>query len=408
MKRSILLSAALMLLLTGCGAGSANVQTQPVQADLAPQTSYDAGLDTAQADFSLRLLQQTAEQYEGQNMLISPYSVMQALSMTANGAAGETLSQMEQVLGGMPAAELSSALGEQRRNLPDDNGAKCKIANSIWVREDEAQRILPDFLKKVQADFDAEAYCTPFDDAAADALNKWCSKHTDKMIPKLIDRFAPDEVMYLINAACFDAKWQEKYEKPPQDEIFTASGGTEQTVQMMHSEESLYLEDQHATGFIKPYHGGSYAFVALLPEKGMTPEKYLAKQTPESLQKVLNNAESCTVHAALPQFSYDFETDFAATLQTMGMQDAFTEDADFSNMADDELHISKVIHKTHIDVDADGTKAAAISAVVMEKKELVAVPDAKYVRLDRPFVYMIVETEHMTPIFSGVFNTKGD
>ena len=107
----------------------------------------------------------------------------------------------------------------------------------------------------------------------------------------LTEPISPDTVMYLVNAVCFEAKWEKVYEEEPALREFHAANGTAQTAKMMYSEENTYLSDEHAAGFMKNYQGGKYAFAAILPEEGMTPEQYLADLQPEALHTMLANAE---------------------------------------------------------------------------------------------------------------------
>ena len=238
-------------------------------------------------------------------------------------------------------------------------------------------------------------------------INAWVKKNTDDMIPTLLEEISPEAMMYLINAVAFDAKWATPYEEYQiSDGDFTAADGTAQTVPMMHSTERNFLSDAHARGFLKYYEQG-YAFAALLPEEGLSPEDYLAALTADSLQEMLWNPEDCEVCAALPQYAYDYNTELSAMLKRMGMATAFTDDADFSQITTDlPLYISRVQHKTHIEVNSAGTKAAAVTSVeircgsaIMEEERV------EVVTLDRPFLYLILDTKNKLPVFIGIVNT---
>lgn len=407
------LAAGLLLHMTGCGtAAPADVTVGNLTADVDVQTVVGAAADetflSAQTGFALSLLQETVTSRSGENVLISPYSVVQALAMAANGADGDTRIEMEQTLGGLPSDTLNAYLYTQRTTMPDTEESRLQTANSVWFRDDEKRiRVLPSFLQSTADYFAADAYSAPFDDTTRSDINNWCIDRTDGMIPELIKGAIPvDAVMYLINAVCFDAKWAHPYEDDPHPRDFTAWDGQTQQAQMMYSDEYHYLEDAHATGFLKYYREG-YAFIALLPEEEMRPETYLNGLTADSLRKVLTDTQDCEVQAGLPQFSYDFDIEYSSILQEMGMQSAFGSSADFSRMAktaSGELYISRVLHKTHIDVDTEGTRAAAITALEMTDGADMVENEPKYVILDRPFVYLIVETETMLPVFAGVLN----
>ncbi len=417
-RRSMSFAAAMLLLcagLTGCGKQESDtpagqtVQAADLTEEIKPQNVTGADPDepfcAAQTAFALKLMQETVKKQQN-NVLISPYSVMQALAMTANGANGNTLTQMEQALGGMPVSDLNPYLLTQRTNQPNTDTCKLLCANSLWIR-DEGDRIKaePDFLQTNVDYYGAPAYLRPFDQSTADEINAWCSEHTDQMIPQMLDEIQPTDVMYLINAVVFDAKWEQKYTNEPTDRDFTAADGSTQTAQMMYSDESVYLEDAHAVGFMKPYEGGRYVFAALLPEEGLSVTDYLAGLTPDALRETLTAAQDCDVSAGIPEFSYDFDTEMSEQLSAMGMAGAFDEGADFSRMAktaSGELFIDKVLHKTHIEVDTEGTKAAAVTAISMSDECEAVLPEVKYVILDRPFLYMIVDTETDLPVFMGI------
>ncbi|MBR7084788.1 MAG: proteinase inhibitor I4 serpin, partial [Oscillospiraceae bacterium] len=186
--------------------------------------------------------------------------------------------------------------------------------------------------------------------------------------------------------------------------------GTVQKVQMMYSNnEYYYLEDAHATGFYKYYRGGDYAFAALLPEEGLSVDDYISGLTAESLQETLSNPVSIETHTVLPKFSYDYEITLNEALKEMGMPEAFTGAANFSKMTvSDDLYIGRVFHKTHIDVDEEGTKAAAVTVVEMNDGCAMKEPEYKTVTLDRPFVYMIVDRKTNLPVFMGAIKTLED
>lgn len=408
--------ASLLCNLTGCGgvkpdptaltAGAADL-TQNIKANTVQGKAADADFIAAQTAFALRLMQQTCSQKQNANVLISPYSAMQALAMTANGAKGKTREEMAAVLG-TDIDTLNAYLYTLRTGQQNTADAKLTTANSIWFRDDrERFHVLPEFLQTNADYYAADAYSAPFTGATVSAINAWVNSRTDGMIPKLVNEIKDDEVMYLINAVAFDAKWEKKYQPEDIEERqFTLQSGSQQKVQMMYSDESKYLETAHATGFIKPYLGGKYAFAALLPEEGLSPAGLLADMTPEELASLLASPQSCKVHAGLPQYTFDYDTDFTDALKNMGMKAAFAfEDADFSGISDNDAPaISKVIQKTHIEVDANGTKAAAATAVVMTDGCAPVEEEMKYVILNRPFVCMILDTENNLPVFIGTVN----
>lgn len=377
--------------------------TEALRDLMAGVTSEEAGVldvsnDTALADFAVKLFQNTA--IDGENTLLSPLSVMSALAMTANGADGETLAQMEAVMG-MDISELTSTL----HNYMSSQTEQLKLANSIWFNESSLLTVREEFLYTNADHFHADLYEVPMNSETCRAINSWVSKKTDGMIPQILDQIPIDAMMYLVNALAFEAEWPEVYlETSVQEATFTREDGIEQTVELMHSSESLYIEDELATGFIKPYKGGDYAFVALLPREGVSVSEYVASLSGEALLNMLRNPTETKVFAAIPKFETEYGTDVAEVLKEMGMTDAFdAEKADFSRMGSCEtgnLHIGRVLHKTAITVAEQGTKAGAATVVEILCGSAFT-PDPKEVTLDRPFVYMLIDCRQNIPFFIG-------
>lgn len=365
--------------------------------------SFSAADANVISDFSLRLFKNCA----GDGAVISPLSVLYTLAMTANGAGGETLAQMEEVLG----AEISK-LNPALKYCIDKMGEELKCANSIWYND--ASVFTPDagFLQTNADYFGAGLFKLPFDDAALRQINKWVEDNTDGMIKDMLDSIPPEAVMYLINALSFDAKWQDKFDKDlSTDGIFTAANGEKQNVRFMHSNEHRYIDDDNAKGFMKYYEGGKYAFMALLPDEGVSTDEYIASLTAQKLRSFISGTSTgVLVNVAMPEFKADFSLELSDILKSMGMVDAFDGDiADFSPMGDckgKNLYIGRVIHKAHIEVSETGTKAGASTAVEM-KCYSAMIGETVSVELDRPFVYMIVDTNSCIPVFMGTCSSIG-
>ena len=355
-------------------------------------------------DFSVQLFQKSMET-DG-NTLISPLSVLYALAMTANGANGETLSQMEAALG-LPIDQLNEYLYAYMRALPDGDKYKLDVANSIWFKDTGTFTPNQDFLQANANWYGAGIYKAPFNNDTLKEINAWVSEHTDGMIQNILNEIPPEAVMYLVNALAFDAEWQDIYmETQVRDGTFTTEGGTAQDAQFMYSEEDLYLTDEEAAGFIKYYAGRKYAFAALLPEEGVHIKDYAASLTGEKLSALLSGAKQCHVNAAIPKFECAYSTEMSKILKTMGITDAFDDArADFSGIGsstEGNLCISRILHKAFIAVDEKGTKAGAATVVAVEATSAWIDPaEIKTVYLDRPFLYMLIDCETNLPVFIG-------
>ena len=401
---SLLLVCAMAVNLTGC---TMKVQAKDLMEGITPN-NVDALDDLSSqnadvTDFAIRLFKASNE--NGKNTLISPLSVLCALAMTANGAEEETLAQMEEVLG-MTTEELNLYLYSYMKNLPQGDKYKLSLANSIWFTEDERFTVNQDFLQTNADYYGADIYKAPFDKQTLKDINNWVKQNTDGMIPEILDQIPPEAIMYLVNALAFEAEWSEIYEKHQvKDGEFTKEDGTKQDVKFMYGSEGTYFEDEKATGFMKRYKGGKYAFVAMLPNEGVSVSEYIASLDGESLNALLANPQYATVRTSIPKFETEYKVEMSDILQSMGMTEAFDMyNADFEGLGTStggNIYISRVLHKTFISVGEKGTKAGAATIVEMKDGAAAEPTEPKEVYLDRPFVYMLVDCENNIPFFIG-------
>ena len=367
--------------------------------------------DAAVTDFAVRLFKESLA--DGSNTLISPLSVLVALSMTANGAEGETLTQMEAVLG-MPIEQLNSWVNTYISNLPEEEKYKLSLANSIWFKDTDTFTVNEDFLQTNADYYGAGIFKTPFDNSTLKEINKWVEDNTDGMIKDILDEIPKEAIMYLINALAFEAEWQNIYkENQIRDGQFTTEDGAKRDVELMYSSEGMYLEDEKATGFIKYYKDRKYAFAALLPNEGVSISDYVASLNGEHLNEMLANAQQTRVSTSIPRFETEYKVEMSDILKQMGMPNAFNYTvADFSKLGEStegNICISRVIHQTYINVDAKGTKAGAATVVEMKAESAMEpLEPPKEVYLDRPFVYMLIDCETNLPFFIGtMMDVKG-
>ena len=411
---SLIMVCSMAVNLTGC---ATKVQAadlmEGVNANTVTGKAADDAFTQAQMRLAVDLFQSSVLESKDENVLISPLSIQLALAMTANGADGDTKAEMEALLGGeITLEDLNEYLYSYVNNLPSAEKYKLQIANSIWFRDDEGRlQVEKDFLQKNADYYGAQAFKAAFDDQTLKDINNWVKDHTDGMIDSILDQIDEDAVMYLINALVFDAEWQHVYDKSDVYKgKFTNIGGTEKQVDMMHSEETVYLQDENAIGFMKPYSGSKYNFAVLLPNEGVDIYEYIAGLTGESLMETLSTPQLGMVMATLPKFSYEYELTMNDVLKELGMPSAFSGDtADFSKMAHSSrgnIYIGDVLHKTFISVDELGTKAGAVTKVQMNDE---SAPMSEWVvTLNRPFVYMIIDNKTNLPVFIGtVMDVQG-
>lgn len=372
--------------------------TAPYKLQKSPQGEItDSGVLAA---YALALSLITYESTPGENQLLSSLSVMLALGMTANGANGETQAQMERVLG-LSVEELNVFLLGVLQSADQDI---LNLAQSIWFR-DNGFAVKETFLDTNANYFDADAFAAKFDKSTVADINAWVSEETQGMIEKLLDSIRPEDMMYLISALAFEADWAEKYNSAQiKQENFTTADGTLQKVEMMSSSESFYLSQGGALGVLKYYEGERYAFAGILPPEGISPEDYLASLSAEDFAALLGNVKRGIVSAKIPAFSFTGNYELSQALSALGMPLAFSPDADFSGIADQNLSVSEVKHKTFIDVNPDGTRAAAVTSIGI-KTTSIGPSERICVYLNRPFVMVLLDTDTGLPLFVGIINT---
>lgn len=390
------------------------------------------GEEDCLTDLSVELFRRICSGEE--NALVSPLSLVTDLTMLGRGAKGETLTQMEQGMG-RDMDFLTAYLQDYIGGLPQTEKAKLTSANSVWIRDDaERLTVEEQFLVDARAYFNAEVYRAAFDRGTVADMNRWCSEKTDGMVEDMIRELPEDEVIHLLNAICFDGAWQDPYEKHQiRKDVFTSETGVQQNVDFMYSTESVYLEGDYETGFVKPYQDG-YSFVALLPkedsrtgqamdtrERGqaMSMAEYVQRLTGERFRGLLDAAFSSAsgaseasevlVETAMPMFQMEYtagKEKLIPVLESMGMTDLFDSGrADLSGMAVSSrgnIYVSSVAQKCFIEVDAEGTRAAAVTDIAAGDECAPEVMEMKTVRLDRPFVFAIVDDQCGVPVFLGV------
>ena len=449
LTKFLLLAGALVLLAAGilllqrvrqqAGAAPPELTATELTTDAAAQppaadTSYDEQGAHALTELAMGLLQESEEVEAGRSVLVSPLSIVEALAMTANGAQGSTRRQMEATLG-LDVASLNEYLNARRAGLSSldeqDGVPSVRISNSIWLRETPELTVETPFLQTAETWYGASIFSAPFDKTTARDINRWVRYETNDMLDQLLDEreTLPDEAMvYLVDALAFEGAWETPYDDALVSTApFTCEDGTQHDVELMYGFEGTYFEadlasgrvavdDQQSlaiddanriTGFLKRYQGGSFAFVALLPPEGVSIADFVEHLSGTTLASILDAPRSNPVDAYLPSFSYDYRTDLAKQLESLGMAEAFDPvRANFGGISTTvPLYISSVIHQAHIDVDREGTSAAA--ATVVEMRAGASGPaqqaEVKTVRLDRPFIYLIVDTRTNTPLFIGTY-----
>ena len=430
------------MLLTGCGSSGGNASTSTQSGTVQPEKpAYSASITNLSENVKKIEIPETPMGKEhGQilsksgavllaksmelendpngNYLISPISIQMALGMTATGsdAGSATRKELMNVLfpgGGDDPAVLNEEMATFAKRMQDSKEASWNVANSIWVNNNANVKLRDTYVNDVTNYYKAELYQAPFDQNTVDAINKWVKENTRDRIPEILKELSPEAQIALVNALAFDGEWETKYEESDINEEgeFTNADGTKKTVPMLYSTESRALHLAGGLGFIKPYKGGEYSFVGILPLEGMSTEEYVKKiaEDPAGFSEAYLTADSSrAVYVTMPEFKTEYGLVMDDVLDQLGVKEAYTNGAKFFAMITDDsapVKIGTVIHKTMIDVDRHGTKAAAATVVVMEKSAAIEMEEPYRVVLDRPFVYAIVDNASGVPIFLGVQNS---
>ncbi|MBS4016017.1 MAG: serpin family protein [Candidatus Latescibacteria bacterium] len=365
---------------------------------------------SANNDFGFRLFQELIRQEGIENNFISPTSIAMALAMTYNGAQTETKKAMAQTLG---VSELS-LLEFNQANLALRNHLKksskkirLTIANSLWA--DKGTRFKKDFLKANKKYYSAQISTLDFAaPKSASTINDWVSKNTQGKIPKILDQIGEDVVAILINAIYFKGDWQNEFEPEATFErTFYCLDGKEKKHPMMYQQDRyLYLSDEKFEAVALPYENNQMSMYLFLPSEKSDIKDFLENLDYQNWQQWLGLFETREGNITLPRFKIEYEKSLKNTLAAIGMEIAFTENADFTKMAASDIkgniYIGDVKHKTFIEVNEQGTEAAAITSVHMEIK---GAPMTSFSLLfNRPFLYAIVDNQTGSILFMGVLS----
>lgn len=409
--KSVLYLVVTTIIIAAC---ESPVEKQPDPQPIRDLTAAEKQIVEAGQDFSFKLFQKVNESDPLNNVFISPLSVSMAFGMALNGANGQTYSDMRSTLG-FESLD-NNAINTSYQSLIDllhsaDDQVKFEIANSIWYEKTFAVEQL--FLQTNQNYFDAEVAGMDFSDpATVDVINNWISEKTNNKINKMISQLSRETVLALINAIYFKASW--KYEFDPDettDDQFTTYANEQVACKMMQlGGEFNYYRDDDVQILDLPYGNSNFSMTILQPAYGKDINQFISTLDNSRWQSYLSQMEPDSGNLQMPKFKLSYKSASEALilnsiLSDLGMGIAFSpSSADFSRINPlIQIFISLVLHKTFIQVDEEGTEAAAATVILFERTT--AGENTKFfMRLDRPFVFVIRETNTKAILFTGKLN----
>ncbi|MBN1481522.1 serpin family protein [candidate division KSB1 bacterium] len=400
---AVFLTIAGVLMASAC---SRDLSTDPETVKMRALTQNEQRVTKASDKFGLELFVRVVQDEKEANIFISPLSVSMALGMTLNGANGETESVMRQTLGfdNMSAEEINRAYQSLIELLTTiDPKVKFEIANSIWSRSDfqvEAE------FKNTNATY-FNALVSPLDFGSASApktINNWVDDKTHGKIDKIVDQIPPQTVMYVINAIYFKGTWTLEFDKSAtRDETFFITETERVQVPFMHqkSQNFAYLENDLMQAIDLPYGNEHFRMTLLLPHNDKSVDDILARLNSTNWASWMGSLTNQPGTLQMPKFKIEYKKSLPGILSAMGMSIAFSRQADFTGInKDGNLFISDVLHKTFVDVDEEGTEAAAATSVAISLTS-VGGPSGFFMRIDRPFIFCIREKSSGTILFIG-------
>jgi serpin B len=368
----------------------------------------DNSVVTANAKFGFNLFNEIRKTEQDKNIFISPFSVSIALAMALNGASGETEQVMVNTLQlqGLDSESINAGYAGLRQTLlTSDPKVILTIANSLWARQDVPFK--PDFLQRNTQFFGAEISTLDFTDPnTLKTINQWVNTNTNGKISKILDEINPDAVLFLINAIYFKGIWQTEFDPlhTRDGDFHLATGGEKQVAMMTRTGDYRYYqnyeENFHAISL--PYGDGRISMYIFLPRRESNLNTLLDNLNAESWENWMSQFREQEVLLVMPKFKLEYEKTLNTPLVSLGMDIAFAPGlADFSRMATLEilgknLYIGEVLHKAVVEVNEEGTEAAAVTSVGIRAT---SAPPA--FMANRPFFFAIHDNETKTVLFMG-------
>jgi serpin B len=369
------------------------------------QKAVDPRLVAANNDFGLKLFAKLRAAKGTGNLLISPLSIATCLDMAYAGAAGETKAAMARALGvsELQLSELNTANAALKQNLEgSDPGIEVAIANSLWAKQ--GLDFKPEFMAMARQSYSAKVTTLDFaDPAAAATINDWVKQNTRGKIDKIVDD-PPDgaAALFLINAVYFKGQWQAKFDpKLTEQADFHLTGGqTRQVPMMQQNGKYRYFNGDGFAAVALPYGKGAMSLTVLLPDDGVALDGWLDNLNAANWDRWMGKMRQREGEVKLPRFKLTYEETLNSALQALGMGPAFNGQADFTNMREKrDLYISQVKHKAIMEVNEEGTVAAAVTSTEMRTTSAIQPQPPFTFVADRPFLAAVRDNKTGSILF---------
>lgn len=370
-----------------------------------PNAAVDSKVVAANTKFGFKLYKEILKQDSNKNVFVSPTSVAIALSMTYNGASGETQQAMAKALElqGITLPTVNQANNALKASLENaDPEVQLSIANSLWAKQGVTFK--PDFMERNRQFYGAKV--TELDFANAEAtrtINNWVKENTRGKIDQVVDQLKPDDVLFLINAIYFKGNWTKKFEQNQTAErSFYLSNGTQKQHPMMsQSGKYRYYENETFQAVSLPYGKGRLSLYVFLPRENNSLDAFQQQLAAENWQQWMNQFRMRNGSIQLPRFKFDYDIQLNNALKVLGMESAFSDGADFSNMTSASVAINEVKHKTFVEVNEQGTEAAAVTSVGVALTSAQMPEEPFQMVVNRPFFCAIRDNQTGTVLFMG-------
>lgn len=409
-RRSYLLLFVILmtlLMLPGCSGSSVRTNYAFIPAQNPQPGDYEALIQDMNS-FGINTMNLIAtSRSSDENLMISPASLSMALAMVSNGASGETRDQINALIntGRLLPQELSQKYNQIISGLYRRENPQIYIANSLWV--DDGYTLKDDFVKLAKTYFDADTISLDLAESqAVKRINSWISDKTKGFIKDTLSNIDSNTATVLVNTLYFKGNWVDTFSKgKTQKEDFTLTNGEVIQVDMMNRTDDMAYYEAEDLSAVRLFYKGGASMLFIRPEGSI--DELLDSFTADSFNEIIEGLTEYEVTLKLPKFGFKSKNTVSDSLKALGMTKAFTDDADFSALIDPsqtKLLISNVIHDTRIELDEEGTTAAA--ATVVEFTATAAMPPApeekKDFFLDKPFVFAIMDNDSGAVLFLGI------